>query len=86
MVNIVRNLLIMLNNVLKTTSKKIIQKTADATGGLIDKKIANRIKKVCRGWPQNNSETTTNEHDKEIHKERYIYLLKKDRKLLMIWD
>ena len=36
----------MLNNVLKTTSKKIIQKTADATGGLIDKKIANRIKKV----------------------------------------
>ena len=46
MVNIVRNVLIMLNNVLKTTSKKIIQKTADATGGLIDKKIANRIKKV----------------------------------------
>ena len=39
---------------------------------MIDNKIADRIKKVSRNSPQNNSETITNEHDKEIPKERYI--------------
>ena len=28
--------------------------------------------RVSRGSPQNNSQTFTNEHDKEIPKERYI--------------
>ena len=28
--------------------------------------------RVSRGSPQNNSQTITNEHDKEIPKERYI--------------
>ena len=51
MVNIARNVLIMLKNLhatdaLKTTSKGAIQKTVDATGGLIGNKIANRITKV----------------------------------------
>ena len=50
-VNIARNVLIMLKNLhatdaLKTTSKGAIQKTVDVTGGLIGNKIANRITKV----------------------------------------
>ena len=42
--------------------------------------------KVSRSSPQNNSKIVTNERDKEIPKERYIYIHKKDRKLLMIKD
>ena len=57
---------------LKTTSDKIIQKTAEATGDLIGNIIANTITKVSGSSPQNDSETITNEHDKEIPKERYI--------------
>ena len=57
---------------LKTSSKRVIQKTAEATGDLICNKIANRIIKVSKNLQQNNSETVTNEHDKEILKERYI--------------
>ena len=51
---------------LKTTSKRVIQKTAEATGDLISSEIADRITKVSKTLPQNNSETITNEHDKEI--------------------
>ena len=50
---------------LKITSKIIIPETAEATGDLIGNKIANRITKVSRRLPQNNSETMTNKHDKE---------------------
>ena len=35
-------------------------------------KITNGITKVSKNSPQNNSETVTNEQDKEIPKERYI--------------
>ena len=35
-------------------------------------KIADRITKVSKTSQQINSETVTNEHDKEIPKERYI--------------
>ena len=56
---------------LKTTLKREIQKTAEITGGLISNKIAERITKVWRISPKNNSKTKWNEHDKEIHKERY---------------
>ena len=48
------------------------QKTAESTGDLIDNKIAKKITKISRSSPQNNSQTITNEHDKEIPKERYI--------------
>ena len=58
---------------LKTSSKRVIQKTAEATGDLIGNKIANRITKVSKNSQQNNSETTVNGHDKEIPKERYIF-------------
>ena len=51
----------MLNNS-KTASKRAIQKTAEAIGDLT---------KVSKISQQNNSETVTNQHDKEIPKERY---------------
>ena len=53
---------------LKTPSKRVIQKTSEVTGD----KIANRITKVSKNSQQNNSETVTNEHDKEMLKKRYI--------------
>ena len=59
-------------DVLKTISKKVIQNTTEATGDLIYNKNANRITKFSRSSPQNNSETITNEHDKEMPNERHI--------------
>ena len=56
---------------LKTTSKRVIQKAAGATSDLIVNKIADRITKVSKTLPQNNSETT-NKHNEEIPKERYV--------------
>ena len=52
---------------IKTSSKRFIQKTAEATCDLIDSKIANKITNVSK-----NSETVTSEHSKEIPKERYV--------------
>ena len=51
---------------LKTTSKRVIQKMAEATSDLICNKIANTITKVSRNLPQNNSETVTNEYNNLI--------------------
>ena len=51
---------------LKTSSKRVIQKTAEATDDLIGNKIASRITKVSKNSQQNISETVANEHDKEI--------------------
>ena len=47
-------------------------KTAEWTSYLIENKIPNKIIKVWKDLQQNNSETGTNEHDKDIPKERYI--------------
>ena len=70
---------------LKLVQKELLKKkTIGATGYLIGNKIVDKITKISRTLPQNNSETITNEHDQEIPKERYIYLRKKDKKLLMI--
>ena len=63
----------MARKTVKTTSKRVIQKTEEATDDLIGNKIADRITKVSKYSQQNNSETVTNEDDKEIHKERYIF-------------
>ena len=46
------------------------QKIAEATGYLSANKIANKVTKVSRRSPQNNS----NENDKEIPKQIYIYI------------
>ena len=57
---------------LRTSSKRVIQKTAEATGALMGNKITDRITKVSKTVPQNNSKRITNEHDQEIPKERYV--------------
>ena len=57
---------------LKTSSKRLNQKTPEAAGDLIGNNIANRITKVSKNSQQNISETITNEEDKDILKERYI--------------
>ena len=49
----------------------MIQKTAEATGDFIGNKFAYEIKNVSKNSHQNNAETATNEHDKEIPKERF---------------
>ena len=76
MVNTAKNFLITIDNLelmhLKTSSKRVIQKSVEATGDLICNKIANKITGVSKNLQQNNSGTVTNEHDKEIPKERYI--------------
>ena len=69
---------------LKTSSKRLIQKTAEATGDFIGNKIADRVRKVSKNSKQNHSEKVTIEYDKETPKERYISL-EKDKKLLMNW-
>ena len=53
---------------LKTTSKRVIQETVEATDGLISNEIADRVTKISRTSSQNNPETIKNEHDKEIPK------------------
>ena len=57
---------------LKTTPKRVIQKTEEAAGDLIGNKTADKIIQVSRNSQQNNSETVTNENDNEISKERYL--------------
>ena len=56
----------------KTASKRAIQKTVQATGDQSGNKIANKVTGISKHLQQNNSETFTNGHDKEIPKERYI--------------
>ena len=62
------------------TDNKIVEVLAKSYDG--------RITKVFKKSQQNNSETVTKENDKEIPKERYIYIYiyfqKKDKKLFMI--
>ena len=60
--------------------KRFIWKSAEAIGGLIGDKIANKITKVSKNSQQNNLETVTNENDKEMPKERF---LKRDKRLLL---
>ena len=57
---------------MQTISKRTIQNKIEATGDLIGKKGTDRITKVSNILLKNNSETATNEHNKEIPKERYI--------------
>ena len=60
---------------LKTTSKRVIETTAEATCNLIGNKIAGAVPKSYDGKitkVSKNSEAVTNENDKEIPKERDI--------------
>ena len=69
---------------IKTASKRVIQKIAEATGHLIANKIAHKITSVSNN---NNNNNNNNNEDKDVelttHKKRYIYPQKKDSKLLM---
>ena len=61
---------------LKTASKKVIQKTAEAIADLIGSKIADKIAKVSRISPKNSLETVTNKTedislDRDIPKNIY---------------
>ena len=61
---------------LKTASKRAIEKKKkkkiEPTSDLMRNKITDRITKVSKTSPQNNSEENI-EHDREIHRERYIF-------------
>ena len=56
---------------LKTSPKRVIEKTGEATSDLIDNKIANKIMGASKKSHQSNSETVTNWNDKEIRKQKY---------------
>ena len=53
---------------IKTTSKKGIQKTAEATVDFIENKISDKITRVSKNSPQNNRE----KNEEKILRERYI--------------
>ena len=59
-----------------TELKRAIQKTAEATGGLIDNKIADKITSVSRKKStkelHNNDETKEEDVEITTHKKRYI--------------
>ena len=54
--------------VFKTSSKRVIQKTVEATGDLIGNEIADKMTRVSKTSPQNNSET----NEEEMLGEKYI--------------
>ena len=64
---------------LKITSKRVIQKTTEATGDLIGNKIPDKITKISKTSQQNYSETVTNDNDKQIP-EKDVHLQKEHRK------
>ena len=70
---------------LKTTSKRVIQRTTKATGDLIGNKMANKNTGVSKNSHQNNLKTVKNWVIKKYLK-KDIYLQNKDRKLLIIQD
>ena len=53
---------------IKTASKRVIQKTVEATGDLIGNNIADKITRVSKTSTQSNLET----NEEEILRERYI--------------
>ena len=57
---------------IKTTSKRAIQKTADATGGLIGNKIADKVKSVSKKSNNNNNNNDNEDVKITAHKKRYI--------------
>ena len=57
-------------NGFKTASKRIIQKTAEATNDSIGNKIADKGARVSKTSPKNNSET----NEEAILREIYIYI------------
>ena len=74
----VKNFLIVLKkptaDAIKTASKRAIQKTAEATGDLIDNKITDKITSVSKTYSTENSKKTYSDDGIEApKKKRYIY-------------
>ena len=63
---------------IKTASKRVIQKTAEATGDLIGNKIADKITSVSKKNSNNNNNNNNSNNDDEenveltTHKKRYV--------------
>ena len=66
-------------DVIKTASKRVIQKTAEATGDLIGNKIADKIS-VSKSSASSQNDDANNE--KKAPKKKDAYFQKKDNKLL----
>ena len=56
---------------IKTSSKRAIQKTAEATGNLIGNKIADKITSISKK-PSNNNNNNNEDVELTTHKKRYI--------------
>ena len=54
---------------LKTSAKRLIQKTAEEAGDLVGNRIADKTARDSNTSPQNNSET----NEEEILREKYVY-------------
>ena len=65
-------------DVFETASKRVIQKTTEATDNLIRNKIADKITRVSKTFPKNNLEA----NEEDILREKYI-LPELRQKLLM---
>ena len=59
---------------LKSSSKRLIKKTAETTGDLMGNKILWNKLRGSQKSPKSSTQTFTNEHDKEIPEEIYIFL------------
>ena len=55
-------------DVFETASKRVIQKTTEATDNLIRNKIADKITRVSKTFPRNNLEA----NEEDILREKYI--------------
>ena len=75
-----------MTDIIKTASKRAIQKTEEATGDLIDNKIDDKITSVSKKSTQKNLDEAKNET--EIPKKRYISPEKRQQiidELTLIW-
>ena len=68
-------------HLLKISSKRVIQKTAEVTSDLIGNKFADKITRVSKTLSQNNLET-----NEEIIKEKHISPELRQKKILAILD
>ena len=76
---------------LKTVSKRVIQKTVEASGDFIGNKIADRITKVSKTSKRIKLELEISIKELQISMmKKYVkkdtYIQKKYKKTLMIWD
>ena len=71
---------------IKTASKRAIQKTAEATGDLIDNKHADKIMSISTELHSKKTQNNESEADSEVrrmYQKKDAYLQEKDNKLLM---